>query len=109
MESLNDNIPLFAFIGRVTKQKGVHLIIDAVESLLQEFQHQIQFLIGGPSDSKEEYGKYCADRMKYLNYKYPKSVWCNPDAFFTDGALVNVGSDYAMMPSLFEPGGIVQH
>jgi starch synthase len=53
LDTLNDSIPLFAFIGRVTKQKGVHLIIDAVESLLQEFQHQIQFLIGGPSDSKE--------------------------------------------------------
>jgi starch synthase len=47
--------------------------------------------------------------MKYLTYKYPKSVWSNPDAFFTDGAIVNVGSDFAMMPSLFEPGGIVQH
>ena len=47
--------------------------------------------------------------MKYLTYKYPQCVWSNPDAFFTDGSLVNVGSDYAMMPSLFEPGGIVQH
>ena len=47
--------------------------------------------------------------MKYLTYKYPKSVWSNPDAFFTDGASVKIGSDFAMMPSLFEPGGIVQH
>ncbi len=35
MQNVNDNIPLFSFIGRVTKQKGVHLIIDAIESLLQ--------------------------------------------------------------------------
>lgn len=47
--------------------------------------------------------------MKYLTYKYPKCVWSNPDIFFTDGSLVNIGSDFAMMPSLFEPGGIVQH
>lgn len=52
MDTIHENIPLFAFIGRVTKQKGVHLIIDAIESLLYEFQYQIQFLIGGPSDSK---------------------------------------------------------
>jgi glycogen synthase len=30
MDNLKDDIPLFSFIGRVTKQKGVHLIIDAV-------------------------------------------------------------------------------
>jgi starch synthase len=27
------------------------------------------------------------------------------DLFFTDGSLVNLGSDFALMPSLFEPGG----
>ena len=102
-------MPLFAFIGRVTKQKGVHLIVDAIESLLYDYNFKIQFLIGGPSDQKEEYGKYCASRMKYLTNKYPKCVWSDPDAFFTDGPLVNIGSDFALMPSMFEPGGIVQH
>jgi hypothetical protein len=29
--------------------------------------------------------------------------------FFSDGPLVNYGADFGMMPSLFEPGGIVQH
>jgi len=26
-----------------------------------------------------------------------------------DGTLVNVGCDFGLMPSMFEPGGIVQH
>jgi starch synthase len=90
---------LFAFIGRITKQKGVHLILDAIESLLYEYNFNIQFLVGGSADSKENYGKYCADRMKYLNYKYPHCFWSNPDMFFSDGPLVNIGSDYSMMPS----------
>jgi hypothetical protein len=47
--------------------------------------------------------------MKFLTNKYPLCVWSNPDLFFTDGPLVNIGSDFALMPSLFEPGGIVQH
>jgi starch synthase len=29
-EGLRNDIPLFSFIGRITKQKGVHLILDAV-------------------------------------------------------------------------------
>lgn len=56
-------------------------------------------MLGGPSDSKEDYGKYCADKMKTLTHKFPQCVWSSPDSFFTDGALVNIGSDFAMMPS----------
>jgi starch synthase len=29
-DELRDETPLFSFIGRITKQKGVHLILDAV-------------------------------------------------------------------------------
>ncbi len=29
--------------------------------------------------------------------------------FIIDGSLVNAGADFGLMPSLFEPGGIVQH
>jgi glycogen synthase len=44
-----------------------------------------------------------------LKSKYPNSFWGDPTAFFYDGSLVNRGSDYGLMPSIFEPGGIVQH
>ena len=47
--------------------------------------------------------------MKYLIGKYPNYFFADPDNFFYDGAAVNLGSDYGVMPSLFEPGGIVQH
>lgn len=30
-QSLDDSIPLFAFVGRITSQKGVHLILEAAE------------------------------------------------------------------------------
>lgn len=95
------HIPLIAFIGRVTKQKGVHLILEAAESLLQEYNFKIQFLVGGMADSKEEYGKYCAEKMRHLHQKYPLCFWSKPDQFFTDGPLVNIGSDFAVMPSMF--------
>ena len=47
--------------------------------------------------------------MLYLASKYPHCVWANPSIFFEDGPLINIGSDFGLMPSLFEPGGIVQH
>lgn len=44
-----------------------------------------------------------------LKNKFPSCFWAAPDEFFTDGSLVNRGADFALMPSAFEPGGIVQH
>ena len=85
------------------------MIVDSAEALLYEFNFKILFIVGGMADSKEQYGKYCADRMKYLTNKYPNCFWSAPNSFFTDGPLANIGSDFALMPSLFEPGGIVQH
>lgn len=47
--------------------------------------------------------------MQRLRYIYPRNFWADPTAFFMDGTLVNVGCDFGLMPSMFEPGGIVQH
>ena len=47
--------------------------------------------------------------MYHLKGKYPYAFWADPNEFFTDGPKINKGSDFGLMPSLFEPGGIVQH
>jgi glycogen synthase len=58
---------------------------------------------------KEPYSADCARKMNHLKSKYPNCIWADPNYFFTDGSVVNRGSDYGLMPSIFEPGGIVQH
>jgi len=45
--------------------------------------------------------------MYELKAKYPKNFYANPTDFFYDGSLINCGSDWGLMPSKFEPGGIV--
>ncbi len=55
----------------------------------------------------EGYSAQCAHKMWNLKNKYPNCFWAKPDDFFTDGSLVNRGSDFGLMPSAFEPGGIV--
>lgn len=106
---LDDSIPLFAFVGRVTSQKGVHLILDIAEHIIQAFNYKIQFIVGGPANMREPYAANCAHRMWHLRNKYPHCFWAAPEEFFTDGSLVNRGADFGLMPSAFEPGGIVQH
>lgn len=106
---VDPSIPVFSFVGRITEQKGVHLIVDSLEHLMYSCDRRIMVLIGGPASSQSDpYAAYCAHRMRMLRAAYPENFWCNPDAFFSDGPLVNLGSDFALMPSLFEPGGQVQ-
>jgi len=58
---------------------------------------------------REPYAAQCAHKMWNLKNKYPHCFWAAPEEFFTDGSLVNRGADFGLMPSAFEPGGIVQH
>lgn len=58
---------------------------------------------------REPYSAECAHKLYRLKSIYPANFWADPEAFFMDGTLVNVGCDFGLMPSAFEPGGIVQH
>ncbi|CDF38462.1 Starch synthase [Chondrus crispus] len=101
-------IPLFAFVGRITSQKGVHLILNAVDELIGHTNGKIQILVGGPANYSDEYSSGCARHMVDLRRRHPWCFWAQPDEFFTDGPMCNLGADFGLMPSLFEPGGIVQ-
>ena len=98
---------ILSFVGRITEQKGVHLILECVEHLIHT--SRVQILVGGPISPGDPYGEYCATLIHRLRAKYPNSFYADPSSFFTDGPLVNLGSDFGLMPSKFEPGGIVQH
>ena len=102
------SVPLYSFIGRLTQQKGVLLILESVEELIRRTNGRINILLGGSGDKKDPYVEQCTKKINYLKSKYPKSFWANPNEFFTDGPKINMGSDFGLIPSMYEPGGIVQ-
>lgn len=57
---------------------------------------------------KDPYAAQCAWSMQALRRQYQRNFWADPNEFFSDGPLVNMGSDFGLMPSLFEPSGVVQ-
>jgi len=103
-----DELVLFGFVGRICEQKGVHLILESVEHILKVTNNNAYFVLGGMVDGSE-YSAYCATLMKDLVRKYKDNFWANPDEFFTEGINLTKAADFFLMPSLFEPGGIVQH
>mmetsp|Transcript_9844 Transcript_9844/g.30033 ORF Transcript_9844/g.30033 Transcript_9844/m.30033 type:complete len:1593 (-) Transcript_9844:1566-6344(-) len=107
-EDGDPSIPLFAFVGRITSQKGVHLILNAVDELVHHTGGKIQIMVCGPATYSDEYSAGCAHHMNDLRNRHRWCFWAAPGEFFTDGPLVNLGADFGLMPSVFEPGGIVQ-
>ena len=103
------SVPIYSFVGRLTQQKGVLMIIDLAEELINRTNGKINILIGGMGLHNDGYLEACKQKISYLKNKYPYAFWGNPNEFFTDGPKINLGSDFGLMPSQFEPGGIVQH
>jgi starch synthase len=94
--------PLVAYIGRVDRQKGLHLIHHAIFYALA---HGAQFVLLGTCPDPAVNGHFW-DLKHYLND--------NPDVHleldFSEelAHLIYAGADLIVMPSLFEPCGLTQ-
>ncbi|MBN2222897.1 MAG: glycogen synthase [Vallitaleaceae bacterium] len=93
------DVPLFGVVTRLAEQKGVDLIIYAIEQLIRE---DIQVVILGSGDYFYE------NRLLNLQEQYPDKISVNIQ--FNQGLARRIyGSiDMFLMPSLFEPCGLSQ-
>jgi starch synthase len=96
----NPNIPLLAFIGRIDPwQKG----IDPIHKMLRRFPIEtIQFVLLGTGNTEWE------ERFLWLAKFYPHNISCT---FTFDTKLAHqiyAGADALLVPSRFEPCGLVQ-
>ncbi len=80
---MDDTVPIFSFVGRITLQKGVILILDAAESIINRCGGKINILVGGAGSIKDPYVQSCWKKIEYLRGKYPNSFWADPNEFFT--------------------------
>lgn len=93
------DVPLFGVVTRLAEQKGIDLIIYAMEQLIHD---NVQFMILGSGD------QYFEKRLNELMEQYPEKV--NVCIQFDQNYARQIyGScDYFLMPSLFEPCGLSQ-
>ena len=92
-------IPIIGLIGRLVDQKGIDLVIDCLDELVN---YPIQFVLLGSGEKGFEH------RLKNLSYLYPDkisvSIGYNEDL----AHLIEAGADMFLMPSRFEPCGLNQ-
>ncbi len=98
LETRSD-VPLFGLVARLVHQKGIHLISEIFESLM-ELDLQIALLGSGEAWAQDFFSSMAA--------RYPGKFGCyigysNPLAH-----RIEAGSDFFLMPSVFEPCGLNQ-
>ncbi len=98
----DDFKPIIAVVSRLDKQKGVHLIMQAIFYALEQ---QCQFVLLG-SGAEESINSQFWDIKQRLNE--------NPDCHLELGYdeelahLIYAGADMILIPSLYEPCGLTQ-
>ncbi|MCL4398037.1 glycogen synthase [Patescibacteria group bacterium] len=94
------NAMVLAISGRLDEQKGIDLVMETMQFILDEFP--VQFIVLG-SPAKDEYRKF----FEELEKKYPGRVGTHLQPNFALPRKIFAGADVILMPSKYEPGGIV--
>ena len=95
----DEKIPLVSFCSRLNSQKGIKLIQEILPKLLEELD--FQFIVMGEGSNR--YRVFFEKLKKEFPEKvgiYLRANWSLPRKIFA-------GTDILLLPSKFEPGGIV--
>lgn len=97
---VDNDIPLFGFIGRLEEQKGVDILLAAIKKISNQTKVQIAILGTG----KKEF-ELATRQIEKSNPNTAKGVvkFSAPLAH-----LMTAGCDFMIIPSRFEPCGLIQ-
>ena len=92
--------PLVAFVGRLVFQKGIDLLLNAIEILLPK--HNACFAIIGSGEHDLE------QHLAYLTRQHPERVFAHIGYSESLAHQLEAGADIFAMPSRYEPCGLNQ-
>lgn len=95
----NKDQPVFGLVSRLTWQKGINLVVSGIEELVKRGAN---FVILGS-------GEYALEQeFERLRRQYPNQIGIYIGYNDELAHQIYAGSDFFMMPSLFEPCGLSQ-
>jgi len=96
----NPDIPIIVMTSRVAEQKGIDILLPILPILLTK---ELQFIIVGDANN------YYAKKLRSLMKKFPDKMFWGPFDYKNDfETMLYAGGDIVLLPSRFEPCGIVQ-
>lgn len=96
---INPDSPLLAISGRIDRQKGIDLVVETMEFFLKEMECQLVVLGAAEPDYRQFLLK--------LEKDYSGRVGTHLRADFALPRKIFAGADIMLLPSQYEPGGIV--
>jgi starch synthase len=102
---IRPTMPMLAFVGRLTDQKGLDILLPAVDKLIENFDSerdgfQLLFLGEGTDDY--------ADKVRALAKRHPKRVGAHIGHSEELAHKIQAGADLLVVPSRYEPCGLTQ-
>lgn len=94
------NRPVFAFSGRLVEQKGIDLILSVLPHLFTE-KPDVQLVVLGSGNERYRL------ELTVLQKKFPDQLGLYLRPEFKLPRKIFAGADMMLIPSLFEPGGII--
>jgi starch synthase len=91
--------PIFGMVARLTEQKGIDLLLANRDFFLA---HEVKLIVLGSGDRRME------DELRELATLAPHKVFLCPKLDETMSHMIEAGSDFFVMPSIFEPCGLNQ-
>lgn len=92
--------PLIGSSGRISYQKGWDLVLEILDPLLSTFKNLQIVVLGGGDEAYRL-------KLSELKEKYPRQVGLHLRPDFRIPRKIFSGADMFLIPSMFEPGGIV--
>lgn len=92
--------PIMAYSGRLAEQKGIDLLLEVLPHLFDE-RKDVQFVILGSGNERYRL------ELTVLQKKFPEQLGLHLRPDFKLPRKIFAGADMMLVPSLFEPGGII--
>lgn len=96
----NPGVPVIGVIGRLVEQKGLHLLAQSIEWIVTSMSVQFAILGAGEKNLEWTFGG--------LPARYPGRIGSYIGYHEELAHLIEAGSDFLLIPSLFEPCGLNQ-
>jgi len=97
---IDENIPIFGYVGRMEGYKGLDLVSQVLPPLMRDFNCQFVAIGGGSG--------HITGQLRELQKQYPGKIGGHYMLDFTLPRLLFAGVDVIMVPSRFEPCGLPQ-
>lgn len=97
---VNPDVPVIGVVSRLAAQKGLDLLAASIEAMVEDMSVQFVVLGSGEKGLSHYFGtlpaRYPGKIGSYIGYSEELSHW------------IEAGSDFFLMPSLYEPCGLNQ-